>query len=382
MIKCTKIKKVLKNSVFPILTGINKLIPKDDQLVLLYSPNKGIGYNLKPLRDYMIEHEYIDQYQIVCCVSSPEYFEDDGLRYVTQGAGILLFLKAKHVFYTAGQIPIKPSKQQIVIHMNHGTTDYKTLGALTKIDNGDEFYFTYFLASSPLYVPILAKEYRCPERNVIVCNEPMTERIYIPQNKYDFGGYKKVLLWVPTFRQSDYLGYDDSSTEALVPLFSEDEYGEINEALSKYDMLLIVKLHPCQSVHGYKRTAFSNFILYSHEDFIEAGFELYDLMGQVDGLIGDYSSASLQFLLTGKPLAYVIPDYEEYAQKRGFVFDDPKHYMPGHIITTKEEFFSFLSDFANGNDPYPERRKEIRDEVHFYQDCNSCSRILSLSGMK
>ena len=82
MLKNVKIKKLLKSVVFPVLTGINKLIPKDDSLVLLYSPNLGIEHNLEPLRDYLIANKMNERYQICCCVSSSEYFENDGLRCV------------------------------------------------------------------------------------------------------------------------------------------------------------------------------------------------------------------------------------------------------------------------------------------------------------
>lgn len=39
------------------------------------------------------------------------------------------------------------------------------------------------------------------------------------QDEYDFSSYAKFLLWLPTFRQSDYLNYNDSHLDTLVPLF-------------------------------------------------------------------------------------------------------------------------------------------------------------------
>lgn len=41
------------------------------------------------------------------------------------------------------------------------------------------------------------------------------------QDEYDFSSYAKFLLWLPTFRQSDYLNYNDSHLDTLVPLFHE-----------------------------------------------------------------------------------------------------------------------------------------------------------------
>lgn len=383
MIKNVYLKRIMKSSVFKVITCINKVLPKSDNQVLLYMGNKGIGFNLEPLYEYLITNGYNKKYHIVCSVESKKFFgaNQDNVLYVNHIGGLFYYLKSKHVFYTAGQLPIKPSKKQIVIHMNHGTTDYKTVGALTKINNGDEFFFTYFVAPSSIYVPILAQEYGCSEDNIIICNEPMIERIISPKKKYEFNEYHRTLLWVPTFRKSDYLGYDDSNMEEIVPMFPDSDYEELNQQLKKRNILLIVKLHPSQTVEENLNTKMSHLKIYSHEEFTKNNINLYDLMGQVDGLIGDYSSASLQFLLTEKPLAYVIPDIDEYKKKRGFVFKNVYEYMPGHIIKDKKSFYLFLDDFAKGNDVYKEERLKIKNIIHAYQDKDACKRLLTFSNI-
>jgi len=381
MIKNEFLKKMLKGSIFKVISNVNKLVKKNDEIILLHMGNKALGFNLEPLYKYLIDNRYNEKCKIVCSVENKKYFREcpNNVSYVDHKKAIVCFLKSKHVFYTAGQLPIKPSKEQIVIHMNHGITDYKTMGALTKIGNGDEFFFTYMIASSPIYVPIIAKEYLCTEDNIKICNEPMIERILNPIDSYDFSEYKKVLLWVPTFRQSDYLGYDDSANEELLPMFSEESYEYLNGILSEKNILFLVKIHPSQSTKNYRKTLFSNLKIYSHEDFEKLGMNLYDLMSQVDGLIGDYSSASLQFLLTDKPLAYIIPDFEEYKEKRGFVFENPKEYMPGHIITTRREFEQFLNDFSENVDVYEKQRAKAKNLIHTYQDVRSCERLVEIS---
>lgn len=383
MIRNIIIKRILKSTVFRVLTTINKIVPKRNDTIILYSANKGITFNLQPLFNYLIENKYNTKYKIICGIESMKYKGEqyDNVYYVTHLRAIFLFMRSAHVFYTAGQIPIKPSDNQIVIHMNHGITDLKTVGALTKINNGDEYFFSYIIASSPIYVPIVAEEYLCSEDKVKIASEPMIDRILNPCNKYNFGGFKKVLLWTPTFRQSDYIGYDDSKQEELLPLFKENTYTELNEKLRKIDCLLLVKLHPEQNLIGYKQLIYSNLRIYNHEDFIKSGYNLYDLMAQVDGMLGDYSSTCFQFLLTDKPLAFVIPDFDEYSEKRGFVFENPKDYMPGWKIYTKQEFWNFLNDFSEGKDEYIEERLRIKNIIHFYQDGNSCERILKIGNI-
>lgn len=381
MLGNTKLKKALKQTIFKPLNFLNKIIPKRDDIILLYIANMGIRHNLKPLRDKLVREHYYEKYKIVCAVENKSFIEDTpNVKYVTKYGSILIFLRSKHVFYTAGQIPVKPSSEQIVIHMNHGTSDLKACGALTNIDNGDEFFFTYMLAPSDLYVPIFAKEYLCDEKNIKVCGEPMTDAFYGAISSYDFGDYSKKILWLPTFRQSTYLNYCDSNEE-LLPMFCIDDYEELNNELKKKNYLLIVKLHTAQDIKTLTKEKYSNIRIFTNDDFIEYGYDLYELMPQVDALIGDYSSSSLQYLLLDRPVAFVVPDIEEYKKNRGFCFENPEEYMPGPIIKTKSELYTFFNSLDNCEDYYLSERHRVRNLVFRYQDGSNTDRVLKLSGI-
>ena len=49
MIRNVILKKMIKNVVFPIITLLNKIVKKDDSIVLLYISNMGIRHSLLPL---------------------------------------------------------------------------------------------------------------------------------------------------------------------------------------------------------------------------------------------------------------------------------------------------------------------------------------------
>ena len=382
MLKNVKLKKFLKSCVFPVLSVANKIVPKSDDIVLLYSPNLGIEHNLKPLRDYMIKHNYHKRYRIICSVVSEQYFEKDGLKYVKQFSGIMWFLRAKHVYYTTGQVPIKPSKDQIVVHMDHGTTAVKTGNLLSKINNGDDFFFTYYCAPSPLYVDIVKAEFNCQRENIVINSEPVTDIFYEECEQYDLGDYQKIGLWMPTFRQSDYLGYDDSAEEDLLPTLKPEDYESFNTLLKNLGIKLIIKLHDMQDLSKYDILEYSNLEIYSGKDFSKKGYNLYKLMKQSDFILADYSSVFLQYLLLDRPMGFVIPDFEDYKEKRGFVFENVQDYMPGSRINTKEELFDFLKGIANGEDHYAEQRKRVNDKVNYYQDGKSCERLITIGKMK
>lgn len=343
----------------------------------------GIRHSLVPLRDYLIKNNYHKKYNIYCGIENLSFSDDyPNVTFINQVKSYFLFFRAAHVFYTAGQIPIKPSKSQIVIHMSHGNADYKTIGSMSKIHNGDEFFFTYMIASSDLYVPIWSKAYRCPLENVKVAGDPLCDQLLLNKNtEYDFKSFDKVIVWLPTFRQSDYLGYNDSAMDTLIPLFDVCDYNALNNILLSLNILLIVKLHPAQSVPPNTKNILSHLRVYSHKEFVEEKYDLYKLISSSDALIGDYSSVSMQYLLLDRPLAYVIPDIEDYKRNRGLVFSNPEDYMGGHIIKNSKEFSVFLNDISNNKDPYKEKRHSVRSLIYKYNDANSCRRIVNLSGM-
>lgn len=378
MLKNIVLKKFLKGSVFKLISIANKCISKRDDYILLYSGNKGISFNLLPLRDYLLNNGYSDNNTIICGIEDNAYAENDECTYVTHLKAILFYLRSKYVFYTAGQLPIKPSKQQKVIHLQHGIM-FKNCGLLTKINNGDEFFFTDCLATSNLYKPIYSKVFGCKESNVYINSEPVTDIFFSKYEKYNLGNFGKIILWVPTFRQSDYLGYDDSTSEELLPLFDETDYEELNKQLANHSYKLIVKIHPSQNLGRYRQLCYSNLEILSDADFKNMGMDLYNLLPQIDVLLTDYSSLFLQFLLLDKPVAFVIPDIEVYSQRRGFVFNNTSEYMPGEKIKTKADFFRFLDCMKQ--DKFKDARQNVRNKIHKYADGKSCDRLIKYCGI-
>lgn len=49
MIRNVVLKKTLKNFIFPFISLLNQIIPKNDHWVLIYSANKGIQHSLLPV---------------------------------------------------------------------------------------------------------------------------------------------------------------------------------------------------------------------------------------------------------------------------------------------------------------------------------------------
>ena len=192
---------------------------------------------------------------------------------------------------------------------------------------------------------------------------------------------KKTILWMPTFRKGVVYGREDCSVcyPYGVPLIdSENRLSDLNDALAKLDMILIIKLHPKQDVSSICSEKLSNVVLFTGDAVRESTFDNYDLMLEASALISDYSGAAYQYLVLDRPLAFVLSDLSEY--KVGLI-DYPEDYMPGSKIMTYEDLYNFIKDVAAGTDRYSEERGSLRSKFYDNCDARSCERLARFLGI-
>ena len=96
--------------------------------------------------------------------------------------------------------------------------------------------------------------------------------------------------------------------------------------------------------------------------------QLYSLIGECGVLLTDYSSVYIDYLILNRPIGFIIDDFEEYKNSRGFVFDKPDDWMPGEKIKTFEELEKFILDIKNGIDKYREVRNALLSWVSYDQE--------------
>ena len=130
-----------------------------------------------------------------------------------------------------------------------------------------------------------------------------------------------------------------------------------------------------------KYKEYSNLKVYSHSKFIDDGLELWSYLSQSDALITDYSSVYLNYLLVNRPICFAVPDMDEYSDSRGFVFDNPRDFMPGEFAQTKEELFTFFENVAEGKDKYKTDREKVNYIINKYHDGKSRERLLKKSNI-
>ena len=336
---------------------LNTMIPKKRNRIVIYS-NWGFRDNIRTLYQYLVDNGYQDKYEIVCASNDFYHLERDSrVKYTSIYRGLYYFLTSKYFFYSFGKYPIKPSKKQMVVNLWHGMP-LKKIGNLEYgLENIDYNFFTKLVSSSDLFTPIMKTAFNAKDEQMLLVGNIRNDELF--EEKKD-----KNIIWMPTYRNSK--NYHDSQ-DAFIFSLDESEFEDINTILAEYEYHLYIKLHPLEESQFKFKNNYSNIHMLSEDIISQHSGTLYKFLGTTSALITDYSSVFLDYYLLDRPVAFTINDYEEYKEKRGFVFDDIKSLMAGPTISNLEELLKFLLSVMNSEDEFYIERNKVNSIVNSIQ---------------
>ena len=340
-----------------ITSKINTIIPKNNKRIVLYS-NWGFRDNLRTLYQYLVDNGYQEEYEIICASNNFYHLEKDkDVKYVSIYRGVYYFLTSKYFFYSFGKFPIKPAPNQMVVNLWHGMP-LKKIGNLEEgLENVDYNFFTKLVSSSDFFTPIMKAAFNATDEQMLLVGNIRNDELF--KEKQD-----KKIIWMPTYRNSK--NYHDSQ-DALIFSLKEDDFSKIEQLLSEYGYQLYIKLHPLEESRLQVQMNHSNIHLLTEEIISEQYGTLYTFLGTTSALITDYSSVFLDYYLLNRPVAFTINDYEEYKEKRGFVFEDVKSLMVGSVIRNSNDLLKFLEGLAQSEDENEKERNEVNQKVNAIQ---------------
>ncbi|MGX8729225.1 MAG: CDP-glycerol glycerophosphotransferase family protein, partial [Lachnospiraceae bacterium] len=281
-------------------------------------------------------------------------------------------LTSRYVFFTHGG-PIKGVRKregQTFVNLWHGC-GYKDTNASEPYTKENPFDLA--LVPGPVFVDTKTAYWGCPREAILPLGYPRYDLLlrggkraaaYAEKLR---GEAQKLIFWMPTFRNTANGKYAEGKLERtydLPLLASEEELLCLDRVLGEKNLKLIIKRHPMQLKYSSEGKQLENIRFLGNEDLERAGVELYALLHEADALVSDYSSVSVDFLLLDRPMAFALEDFEAYKAARGFVFEDPLRYMPGHHLYGFEDICQFLTNVASGEDVYADARAKILPEMH------------------
>ena len=339
-----------------LLNLLNQVLPKKDKRLVLYA-NLGFRDNVKALYDDLIRRGYAQDYELVCV--SKEFYATPrvpGVRYVNPYLGLYYFLTSRYFFYCFGKYPIKPSKNQEVINLWHGMPLKKIGNLQPGLEHKDYNYFTKLVASSPMFLPIMQDAFRAREEQMLLLGNVRNDELF----HKDIGDE---IVWMPTYRASK--GNQEGSDSTLIFNLNQEDWLELDQCLLSRGRKLALKLHPLEEQAVSVPASCQAIRLLTDQTLSQAGLSLYQYLGTTVGLITDYSSVFLDYLLLDRPLAFTRDDLALYGQDRGFVFDDLTDFLVGPQLATLADLKSYVDQTLSGaSDPYREQRQQLNERVN------------------
>ena len=172
---------------------------------------------------------------------------------------------------------------------------------------------------------------------------------------------KKIILYAPTWRGEKY-GEPDTDLGIYLEMIET-----VRRQMDPRKYQILVKPH--QIVYRHIRNSGK-----LTGEFVPATIDTNELLSVTDVLISDYSSIYFDYLVSGKPILFFVPDMKAMENGRGLYFGREK--LPGPVAENFEELAGFLEDIKAAVEPFRERYGREQKWACPVDDGNVCRRIL------
>lgn len=168
---------------------------------------------------------------------------------------------------------------------------------------------------------------------------------------------KRVVLYCPTWRPPAEI----QPAQAL-------DLDELNNFALRHGLLIVWKAHPKDGITVREREAIV---------VLDKNTDVYPIMGYADGMITDYSSIYMDYILLDRPIIFFPYDLEHYLQKRG-IQHDYSAITPGPKCLTQAGVQQALREIVvDGWDSWHDSREKVRRDFYEYRDGRSCERLFA-----
>lgn len=343
-----------------------------------------------PVFQKMLENHLNDEYKIIWFVSDKNDFKDICIKNVkfmnfypkTRFEKIqrMYTLCTSRAMLYANRYIGKVFEKQFFMYLKHGTACIKSRLKHCREDDKNEC--DACISISDFNNDIDYKELHIPREKFVVTGCPRNDYLFENKNVLNLlfpnKKYKKIVLWMPTFRKVKNSDRIDSTFDfplGIPCIYTKEQCQMIDSVLKNEEILLVLKPHPAQDLSVIKDLDLKNFVMLYDEDIKKAGIQLYQFIGCTDALITDYSSVYFDYLLTGNMIGITLDDMEQYRKDSGFAIENILDILVGDYIKNCDELINFIKRVSVNDDRMYEKRVEICEKVHKYKDNNSSERV-------
>ena len=174
--------------------------------------------------------------------------------------------------------------------------------------------------------------------------------------------HQRAVLWAPTWR-------DDAEEPGLPDAVRIDVPRFL--AATPHDTVLVTRMH--KNVADRPDAA-------AEPRVVDGGVvdDISELFLAVDVLVSDYSSAIVDFAVTGKPIVLFAPDLDRYRDEVRGMYVDYDQWVPGPVTGTTEELAGAITQLERVRADHAERYAEFRRVYCPFEDGGAGRRVAGL----
>lgn len=342
------------------------IVPKDNIWIFSSVDNRKYNYNSKYLFEYVkknlpeitpryvinddeeratLSHIYGDEFFI-------ESYSVEGIKKVLEGG----------VWFTSAGLPVygfRLGKKRKIVNLWHGVPLKKIALLENQASWFKRLYFKSIFSAnydsiyttSETLIPIMAKSFGVGRDCIKVMGQPRNDLLFQEIDRQDmlkrlYGIdflVNHVILYAPTYRE-----FGDTK---LFP-FEDFDIKVLNDFLERHKIMLLIRYH-LEEQQG--ECLESRWIRTVNEDKV---LDIMEILSGFDGVITDYSSIYIDYLLLERPLLFLPYDLEEYATKRGMNFSYHE-VTPGPKPDTMDAFMDELDTLLQDSSYFKEERHKV-----------------------
>ncbi|HET8926640.1 MAG TPA: glycosyltransferase [Microbacterium sp.] len=352
----------------------------------------GVGCNPEAIFRRLLDHPDYTHLNHVWAISDPaasarfdaEFAGHPRVRHVRRGSGdYVAALATSGYLVNNATFPPSFGKRPGQVYLNtwHGTPlkhmgfdmpdgAFESANTLRNLLSAD-----YLLAANPFMAEtmyedayrlrnvyqgrIIEEGYPRIDRQSLTADELRSVRHDLEAAGLRLGG-RRIVLFAPTWRGSSF-----SDPDQDVDVLAEQVAG-LQRALDD-DVVVLLKTHQIVHAHAAQRPALAQVLV---PNTIPANV----MLGAADALVTDYSSIFFDYLATGRPIAFLTPDAQEYDRSRGTYL--PLDELPGPVGSEPAEVGAALAELLAGA-RHP-RYRDWAERFTPYDDGHSSERIIDI----
>jgi CDP-glycerol glycerophosphotransferase (TagB/SpsB family) len=189
------------------------------------------------------------------------------------------------------------------------------------------------IATSAETKEITRRAFDLPAESVVVTGFPRNDILFSPDTKHDWpesfsaavDNNHYIFMYLPTYRDSG-------------KPFLDLDWEELDKLMAHLGAIFFFKFHPDDK--GAYEGALQNVVELPQQT------DIYNMLGNTDALISDYSSIIFDYMLLDRPIIYYVPDLKEFVASSRSLYFQPTEIAAGPMCTTPQELLTALADVA------------------------------------